>query len=307
MSAVTQISITEHTGRNIVSVEENAHTIVVEIIESGGNGEGGESVLQEDIQSIGVPVVGAVQPDDVLTQGSTFTEVMKQIFQQTVPPTYTSPTSSLSSNPSSTQEIGATLSYTLSPTFNQNDAGALTQVLIKRDGTIISNQSDTTPFVDSSRIVQAGNVTYSTDFTYAQGDIKDDNFGNPDPNGRIEAGTITANRSVSGAYYHWYGSDTQDPTDSADIRALGSSFSNSFTLNTESTNTKMIIAIPSTKNLVSVIDQDALNANITANYILSGTLSQVEDGGGNLVSYKVYVLSIATPYSENHRHNVTLS
>lgn len=304
MSALTQISITEYAGRNVISVEENSSTIIVTISESG---ESGESALQEDIQSIGVGVVGGVNPNDILTKGSTFTEVMKQIFQKTVPPTYTDPTSSLSVSPSSTQEIGSTVNYTISPSFTQNDAGALSQVVLKDDGNIVSTQSTTSTFTIVGKTVQAGSVVLSGEYTYGQGGVKDDNFGNPDPTGRIEAGTITSNLSVSGAYFNWYGSDSQAPSDSDDIRALGSSFSNSFTLNTGNSNTKMIIAIPSTKNLVSVIDQDALNANITANYILSGTINQVEDGGGNLVSYKVYVLTIASAYSSNHRHNVTLS
>lgn len=307
MSAITQISITEHTGRSVISVEENAQTIYVNIDEAGGNGEGGSATLEEDIQSIGVETVGAVEPNDILEQGKSFTEIMKQIFQKTVPPTYTTPTSSLASNPSSTQEIGATVNYIMTPSFNQNDGGAITQVLIKRDGTIISNQGDLTPYTDSSRIVQAGSLGYSVDISYAQGDIKDDNFGNPYPDGRIEAGITTANRSVSGAYYNWYGSNPTEPVDGSEIRALGSSFNNSFTLNTGSTNKFMVIGIPATKSLVSVIDLDALNANITNNYILSGTVAQVNDGGGNPVSHKIYVLSIAQAYSENHRHSVTVS
>jgi len=289
-----------------VEITENEQTVVLEIC-TASMANLPDSILEEDVQSIGVPLVGAVEPDDIIPRGSTLTEVVKQIFQQVVPPTYVEPSSSISMSPSSTQEIGSTINYTVNPSFTKNDAGNLISVEIKRDSTTISNQPSATPFVDSNRIVQAGNVNYSCTYSYGQGDIKDDNFGNPDPNGRIEAGNISSNRNVSGSYYNWYGSSQSDPIDSSDIRSLGNSFSNSFTLNTGDSDTKMIIAIPSTRNLVSVIDVDALNANITNNYILSNTLTQVEDGGGNLVNYKVYVLSIAKPYSENHRHNVTLS
>ena len=291
-----------------IEIVENSVATTLEICQfREGNEDGGNYVLEEDVQSVGVPTVGAVEPEDILSQGSTLTDIVKQIFQKTLPPNYDEPTSNLPITPSSTREIGSTINYTLNPSFNQNDAGQLNSVTLYRDNVELSQSSSDSSYTDSNRVVEAGSSTYRALFTYSQGDIKNNNQGDPDPNGRIEAGSIESSRSVSGSYYKWFGDLSSSPTSSSDIRSLGNSFSSSFVLNTGDSNTVMTIAIPSANTLSSVIDLDALNANITNNYELSTTLTQIEDGGGNLVSYKVYVLTLAIPYSNNHRHQITIS
>jgi hypothetical protein len=65
------------------------------------------------------------------------------------------------------------------------------------------------------------------------------------------------------------------------------------------------VAVPATMSLTQVLDLDALNANITANYVLS--TFNVNDGGGTPVSYKIYTLSNAIPYSSDHRHQITIA
>ena len=266
-----------------------------------------EVVVVEDIESKGVGTVGGIDEGDIVPQGSTITQFVKQLIQKVVNPTYTNPTSNVSSSPNSKQEIGSQVTYTITPSFNQNDAGSLEYVTIYRNDVELSYTSGAIPYVDSDRVVEAGTSEYKAKFDYAQGDVKNDNFGDAYPTGRIEAGSIESIVGVSGAYYKWFGSLPLEPSLSSDVRSLSNSFSNSFELQTGSTDTVMSIAVPSTNNLISVIDLDALNANITSDYILSTTLTQIEDGGGNLVSYKVYVLNLAIPYSSNHRHAITIS
>ena len=162
---------------------------------------------------------------------------------------YNSPTSSLSISSSSTLEVGSTTDYALSPSFNKNDAGDLNQVVIKRDGVTISTQALTSVYNDLSRIVQPGNVNYSAEYTYLEGELKNDNFGNPDSSGQIPAGSISSSLNAVGAYYNWSGPSLSLPTQSADIRALTGSFSNSFTLNTGNSSTVMVLGIPATKTL----------------------------------------------------------
>jgi hypothetical protein len=63
--------------------------------------------------------------------------------------------------------------------------------------------------------------------------------------------------------------------------------------------------------ITDVTDLDATSANITANYI--PTTFNVVDAAGNNVSYKVYTMINATPYTGggtppgNHRHQITRS
>jgi len=116
------------------------------------------------------------------------------------------------------------------------------------------------------------------------------------------------NTSVSFYYLIFYGPSASAPTTSSNVRALGTrqfvpSLSNPFNLLTGSTYNIFTAAMPATLSISSVIDLDALNANITANYILS--TFNVLDYFGTFVSYHVYTLTNATPYSESHRHQIT--
>lgn len=273
-----------------------------------GLNKGASANLTEEIIVAGVGQVGAVVDGEVFAQGTSFTESWKRLLQKTIPPTYTPPVVSLAINPSSTQEIGDVLSITLTPTFTKNDGGNYTSVSFKKGGTTIRTQTNLTPYVHHGQITQAGANEYTVEISYSEGPIKNDNFGNPNSDGRIPAGTGIGTNSFSGSYNNWFGPNgNSEPNNGLEIRDLNNSFSNSFTLNTGNTALIHVIAIPSTKNLVSVIDVDALSANITANYILSGTLNSVPDGGGNNIPYKVYILSIASAYSANHRHNIIIS
>ena len=66
--------------------------------------------------------------------------------------------------------------------------------------------------------------------------------------------------------------------------------------------------MPDTKSLVQVLDLDALNANITANYVAGLSTFNVDDYAGTPVSYKVYTMTNAIPYTDgSHRHQITFN
>lgn len=115
--------------------------------------------------------------------------------------------------------------------------------------------------------------------------------------------------TVNWRYQIFYGPTAVTPTNSANTRSLPSSrftdAGNVFILNTGSIEKIFAVAMPATMSLVSVIDLDALNANITANYIM--TTFTVNDAGANPVAYKIYIMTNAVPYPSNHRHQITVS
>lgn len=116
--------------------------------------------------------------------------------------------------------------------------------------------------------------------------------------------------TVAGSYRIFFAPVSVIPTTSAQVRAfVGTSIFNTgtttFTLNTGTTEVNFMFAIPATRNLTSVIDLDAANANLTSSYLL--TTFNVDDANSVGVSYKVYSLTIAVPYSTNHRHQITIS
>lgn len=293
---IIDVSVTSSTG--IIFLDE-------ENLKIDGLNKGTPAIIEEDITTIGVGEVGGYRDGDVLMQGTPFTAFAKKLLQKVVNPTYQNPTVGISVSPSVNQEVGKTVNFTITPTFTKRDAGNLTQVVFKRDGVTIRTQANLSPYVDSGQVVEEGSRIYSVEVTYADGDIKNDNFGNPYPTGRILSGTVTNQSSLSGVYYNWYGSMASEPTIGSEIRALDATESNSFTINTGDTLTAHIIAIRDNKTLQSVFDQDSLNANITTKYELSGIVT-VPDAGGVDVNYKVYIFKADVPYSENHRHNITI-
>jgi hypothetical protein len=121
--------------------------------------------------------------------------------------------------------------------------------------------------------------------------------------------TATASYNITYKYVVFYGPSATAPTNSAGVRALANrrftDAGNTFILNTGATDKIFTVAVPATMSLVEVLDLDALNANITANYVLS--TFNVNDGGGTPVAYKIYTLSNAIPYSSDHRHQITIA
>jgi hypothetical protein len=102
----------------------------------------------------------------------------------------------------------------------------------------------------------------------------------------------TGNASVTGLYRQFYGSTATDITTSAEVRGLSNSvFTNVNTISSVSiTQLKFVIAIPTTRNLVSVITSNF--ENITTSFVQ--TNFNVDDAGGNPVAYKIFTISFFT-------------
>jgi len=105
----------------------------------------------------------------------------------------------------------------------------------------------------------------------------------------------------------FFGTTAATPTTSAQVRALPQ---NAFyvsaaviQLNT-GTGIKFGVAVPPGSTVVSAIDLDASNANVT--YTLVGNIS-VTDAGGTARLYPYYEANIAAAYAFSHRHNISIS
>lgn len=255
--------------------------------------------------------------DTIPSAGKTFEEVMNLIAQETIYPTFVNPTFSLSwsSSPSSTYEVGTNYSNTLNGNFNRGlikgdfvgavwdpnatqdyRAGAATSYTL--NGT---NQPGSSIAVN--RVLTQGTNAFAGSVAYATGpqplDSSGANYDSPYPSGTINGTAL----NITARYKTFYGATATGATDSAAVRALSSSTwenVNSFTTGIFN-QVKFVIAIPATKNLVSVVT--ANNENITANFVLS--TFNVNDAAGNPVSYKVYTFTSVTPL--NLTSTVTLS
>jgi hypothetical protein len=128
---------------------------------------------------------------------------------------------------------------------------------------------------------------------------------NTSPTGTFNSSTFT----VTSRFYRFYGPSSITPANSAEVRALPTSAfqtsnSNTFILNTGSTETIFIVALPPSRTISSVIDLDALNANITSEYVLLGTINVLDAGSTNR-SYNLYRMTLGAPYSTSHQHQIT--
>jgi hypothetical protein len=118
--------------------------------------------------------------------------------------------------------------------------------------------------------------------------------------------------TVNFKYLIFYGSSSSAPSNSSSVRALPSSVfvdtPNPFVLSTGTTNRIFTAAMPATLTLNLAIDQTALNADITNNYVNGLSTFNVNDYGGVAVSYKVYTMTNSIAYSDkSHNHQITHS
>jgi len=121
------------------------------------------------------------------------------------------------------------------------------------------------------------------------------------------SGTFQLNFTITAQYREFYGPASTAPANSADVRALANNRFDTagatFDLNTGTVERIFAVAMRVGKNIISVIDVTALNANITSQYILNNF--NVNDAGGTPTAYNIYIYTQAIPYSENHIHRIT--
>lgn len=127
---------------------------------------------------------------------------------------------------------------------------------------------------------------------------------NSSPSGTFNSSNFT----VTSRFYRFYGPESSEPESSAEVRALPSSAfhtgATTFTLNTGDTESTFYVALPPSVTISSVVDLDALNAVITSEYVLIGTIS-VDDAGSTARTYNLYGMTLGVPYSTSHRHSIT--
>lgn len=79
-----------------------------------------------------------------------------------------------------------------------------------------------------------------------------------------------------------------------------------FILNTGTEAFIFFVWVPLTANLVSIVDLDDGNQDITLQYMLINNVP-VNDAGGSPVNGKVYLMTPLGPYATNHRHQITVN
>ena len=215
----------------------------------------------------------------VMKNESDITMILNMIDK---PPTYTKPTLSIAAN-RTVIEHNVNTNVTLTPTFKQNDAGAIVSYSLSRNGTVIFTNSTPKAYEDAVKLSHNGSCNYTATTSYSDGVIKNTQLGIAYPQTSIKAGSISASATVKAYGMSYYGViDANDITTTDGLtKTLRSAKGSTLTFNL--TNQRIIYMYPSSfGNLTSI--KDANNFD----YINSYTLSTKDFNG---VTYNIYILT----------------
>lgn len=251
-------------------------------------GESDAGAVTADFQVYGVSQ-GIYTDGQVISAGTSLEDVVKNMLQAIIPPTYVSPTLSITGSGVLTVEAGTTITPTITPTFTQRDGGAATLYTILKNSATLASGPATVPYVEDPFVLGDTTVAYQATEAYDQGPIKNDNQGNPYPTGRIAAGTATSNTvTYSGKRRLFFGGSS----------LLGPVNGTTFTINIAAGTTSVVIAYPATlRDLTSVKYVELGNGEVKDTFTL--TLEDREGANGfTAISYKVYTYTPAIPFGD---------
>lgn len=252
--------------------------------------------------------VGGLTTGDTIPAGTTLDELITMLTQKSVPATYTQPgvTCRVSSGTAAgSYEVGTEINTTLQATFTQNDAGALTTLAINKSGEsspIISGA--TSPQTTDAQTFTLGEetVSFTATASYAAGPVKNDNLGQPSPEGQIQAGSKTsAAVSFVGKRNLFYGTGTgATPEMTSELvrglanKKLGPANGTTFDINVAAGQQYVVIAYPATLRNLTKCFYVEQNTDLVENFALQTKSVQGANGAAG-ADYKVYVYSMAIP------------
>ena len=257
--------------------------------------------------------IGGFKAGDSLTNDDNVWGFIKKILNPRVAPAYAMPTLTLSGSQPLNQEIGSNVTPTLTPTWDQNDGGAIEEYRLSKGGTVIFTDSQASVHTDATFQLTVP-VTYNASVDYDQGAIKNDSESNPDPTNRIESGTrASGNVTYTPQRCGFYGPLMSGaiPSDSTIVRALPSNVLN------PNTNTVMVadvpsggrgccFAYPSTLRAPTSIIQRGLGVDVKAGFAeIAVSVNGANDY--DAASYRVVYLITEFPFTgEGERFTLTI-
>lgn len=262
----------------------------------GGVGESTEDKVKliQDYENI------SVTSEDTQKE---FNEGIDLIIGELLPkPTYNAPTLTINLT-SITIEVGSSNVRTISNAFTQRDAGAITGQRILKNGVVASNSGS----YNETGTVPLGNTTYKGEVSYADGVVKPNPLtGNPDPRGRVLAGTIqSAERTITGILpYFWKDFDTAPNLNTLNLAAFNKVVAVStgvVNIPMNLTNKFLVIIIPSTSTVKTKWEITPLNAgNVgSGNLVLSPIVKSLNSPNGYWTAQNFNVYATAYPTNIN--------
>lgn len=264
--------------------------------------------------------LGALQNGEKIPEGTSIDELLNMITQKAIAPTYTQPTVTLAKSGSGTAagnyEAGTSITPILTATFNKNDAGDLTKLAILKGSSEVGSDTSS-PYTYTGEAIVLGDetITFKAQATYKDGEVKNNNLGNPDATGQIKAGTKDSSvlSFVGQRNAFWgYGAGTIESPSSDQIRGLANkrlnvSANNVISVAIATGSQHIIFALPAPRTLKQVSYDDLGDKGMLSAF--TKTTVQVADarGGENgKKDYNVYVYNMSTPSAATMNFSFTI-
>ena len=267
---------------------------------------GSSKTKQEHTVNLGGGSLGGLTDGAEIPEGTTLDQFIAMLTAKAVPPTYSQPgvTCRVSTGTAAgNYEVGTAINTTIQGTFTQNDAGDLSTIEILKNGSSILSQA-TSPITTEAQTFTLGEetVSFTAKATYTEGEIKNDNLGQPSPEGHITAGSKTSSAvSFVGKRNLFYGTGVgQAPEQTTTtVRALANkklapANGTSFNITVAQGQQYVVIAYPSGLRDMTKCFYVEQNTDLAENFVK--TTTNVE--GANSFTgteYKVFVYEMAVP------------
>lgn len=262
--------------------------------------------------------VGSLKTGDTIDAGIDLDTLIKKLTQKSVPATYSQPgvTCRVASGHSAgNYEVGTVINTNIQGIFTKNDAGNLTSIEILKGGTPVAT-STTSPVnaTDQSFTLGDETVSFTAKAAYAEGAIKNDNLGDPSPEGHIAAGDKTSSAvSFTGKRKLFYGTGVGEvpAVTSAMVRALSNSTlaptqGQTFNITVSVGQQYVVFAYPASLRDVNQVMYVETNDTGMASSFTKSTISVEGANGATGADYKVYTYGMATPAAAQMTFKVTI-
>lgn len=262
--------------------------------------------------------IGGLSDGTEIPVGTTLDEFISMLTAKSIPAVYTAPAVTCrvsSGNQPSSYEVGTEINTTIQGVFTQNDAGALESIQILKNGSQVFSQTASPVTTDPQEFTLGDEtVTFTAKATYGEGQIKNDNLGQPSPDGHIQAGNKTSSGvSFVGKRNLFYGtgvgsvpSITSEAVRALAGKKLGPTNGTVFDINIAIGQQYVIFAYPATLRDVSQVMYVETNDTGMAASFAKQTVSVQGANGAAGADYKVYSYGMAVPASAPMTFKVTI-
>lgn len=274
---------------------------------------------QESIVVNGVTGLG-ISNGATIAAGTSLDEFVKMVVQKAIPATYNKPSVSIANNggqASGNVEAGTAISPKLKATFTKNDAGDLTSIVIKKDGTEVANGTGS-PITYTGEDIVIGDetITFSASATYGDAPVKNNNLGQESTENWFAGGTVnSSNYAITGKRKLFYGTGvgsapevTSDMVRGLANSKLAPSTGTSFTINVSVGQQYIVIAYPASLRDINNVTYVEANDSGMASSFTKTTIDVADARGGDngTMSYKVYTYAMAVPAAASMTFKVTI-